>query len=190
MSKAILFVCTGNTCRSPMAEGILRLKAREKNIPLTISSAGVAAADGGPISSHARQVLQDKEIEDSIQSKPVTEEAVQWAELILTMTMSHKRALIERYPHAADKIFTLKEYTLESELHQEREKLAAELEIKKALAQEITDSELHRLALLHQGSYDVLDPFGGSLADYKQCAQDIEQCLDKLLESWTLKEDH
>ncbi len=168
-----------------MAEGILRLKAREKGISLTIRSAGVAAAGGGPISPHARQILQDRGIEDSFQSTPVSEEAVQWAELILTMTMSHKRALIERYPQEADKIFTLKEYTLESDLHQEREKLAAELEIKKALSQEITDSELQQLALLHQGSYDVVDPFGGSLEDYQLCAQDIEQCLDKLLERWS-----
>ncbi|WP_084375143.1 low molecular weight protein arginine phosphatase [Neobacillus soli] len=106
--ERILFVCTGNTCRSPMAEAILKNKHLAG---IEVRSAGIHAADGSEASAHAKQVLSDKQISQQHRSSLLTTREVDWADLILTMTSSHKFAIVHQYPHAGEKVFTLKEYT-------------------------------------------------------------------------------
>ncbi|MEK5521296.1 low molecular weight phosphatase family protein [Heyndrickxia sporothermodurans] len=107
MSLNILFVCTGNTCRSPMAEAILKNKKLQN---ISVKSAGIFAVDGHNASQQAMVVLEENNIEHSHTSKMLTEEDIQWATLILTMTESHKSSIIESYPFAKEKTFTLKEF--------------------------------------------------------------------------------
>lgn len=106
--KRILFVCTGNTCRSPMAEAILKSK---KIDGLEVKSAGIYAAMGSEASAHAKKVLDDHQIKHDHLSNMLTTESVQWADLILTMTGSHKNAILQQYPQVREKVFTLKEFT-------------------------------------------------------------------------------
>lgn len=106
--KRILFVCTGNTCRSPMAEAILKSK---KIDGLEVRSAGIYAATGSEASAHAKKVLDQNQIEHNHVSNMLTLESVHWADLILTMTGSHKNAILQQYPETAGKVFTLKEFT-------------------------------------------------------------------------------
>jgi protein arginine phosphatase len=106
--KRILFVCTGNTCRSPMAEAILKSK---KIDGLEVRSAGIYAATGSEASAHAKKVLDQNQIEHNHLSNMLTLESVHWADLILTMTGSHKNAILQQYPEIAGKVFTLKEFT-------------------------------------------------------------------------------
>ncbi len=103
----IYFVCTGNTCRSPMAEALLQAKIQEE---LQVRSAGIYAMTGGDISQNAKQVIRDAGIEYSHYSRQVSETDIRWANLVLTMTSAHKQLLMQAFPFAADKIFTLKEY--------------------------------------------------------------------------------
>jgi len=106
--QRILFVCTGNTCRSPMAEAILKSK---KIDGLEVKSAGIYASTGSEASAHAKKVLDDHDIEHNHSSSMLNRDSVQWADLILTMTSSHKNAILQQYPDSAGKVFTLKEFT-------------------------------------------------------------------------------
>ncbi|WP_311198795.1 arsenate reductase/protein-tyrosine-phosphatase family protein [Paenibacillus hexagrammi] len=55
----ILFVCTGNTCRSPLAEGLLRIKVQKEGLAAEVRSAGVSAFTGGDISANSASILQE-----------------------------------------------------------------------------------------------------------------------------------
>jgi protein arginine phosphatase len=109
--QRILFVCTGNTCRSPMAEAILKSK---KIDGLEVKSAGIYAATGSEASAHAKRVLEDHQIDHHHSSNMLNVDSVRWADLILTMTISHKNAILQQYPEAGVKVFTLKEFTGEN----------------------------------------------------------------------------
>ncbi len=150
----VMLVCTGNTCRSPMAERLLEAKVAEKfknlqepNLqngkryeafgPILAISAGISAG-GGPASPQAVAALQEMGIDLSDHlSCPVTEKEIESADLILTMTRSHLQAIISRWPDAAGKAF-----------------------------------------LLNPDGYDVNDPFGGPVSIYRDCALRINDYLD------------
>lgn len=104
----ILFVCTGNTCRSPMAEAVFRHYANDS---FQVKSAGVFAAEGCDASLHAKQALEDKGIAIDHSAQPVTKELLNWADIVLAMTQSHKLSILQYYPYMKDKVLTLYEAT-------------------------------------------------------------------------------
>ncbi|MGY4688408.1 low molecular weight protein arginine phosphatase [Salibacterium sp. K-3] len=106
----VLFVCTGNTCRSPLAEALLREKGRED---IEVQSAGLAAQPGMSASKDTVEVLRERDIELRHAARPLTKERVEWADLILTMTKNHHDMTAKQFPEAADKVFTIKEFAQE-----------------------------------------------------------------------------
>jgi len=106
--KKVLFVCTGNTCRSPMAEGILKKLSRERNLPVEVFSAGLAAFVGAPAAPEAVEAAREKGIDLSgHQSQPLSKNLVVESDLILTMTAKHKEMILKKMPSLEGKVFTL-----------------------------------------------------------------------------------
>ena len=129
--KRFLFVCTGNTCRSPLAQALLK----EKRPDALVKSAGVYALPGMNASGGTLEVLAEKGITLDHSSNQVSEELLNWADIVFTLTESHKATLIKQFPAFVDKIHTLKEYAYEKDIEGIRQQLQhhyAQLELKQA----------------------------------------------------------
>lgn len=172
----ILFVCTGNTCRSAMAEHIFNAMVsdtpdticivlpagnmetqRNPGIYLTASSAGVFAYGNEPASENAVFVLREEMGIDmgTHRSRPLSKEFVDSADLILTMTREHKNIILRMYPEAAAKVYTLKEYA--------------------------SGTPADRSIEEYNYALDITDPFGMSPGIYKKCAAEIREAVEKLI---------
>jgi len=110
MKKTVLFVCTGNVCRSPMAEGLFRHQTRHGG-RYEVLSAGVGAIDGQPPSALAIEVMRELGIDISGQrSRALTSELAQRADYIFVMTHGHLDTVSLLHPHAVEKTFLLREF--------------------------------------------------------------------------------
>lgn len=113
-SEIFLFVCTGNTCRSPMAEGLFRkilsdrLECTEDGLTekgYVILSAGLATTPGMAASEHSAAVLREEGIDLlGHQSQSATAELLGVADHIVTMTRSHRESILTRYPDLAPRV--------------------------------------------------------------------------------------
>ncbi len=105
--KKVIFVCTGNTCRSPMAEIIAKKLWDGK---AEVISRGFGAA-GQPISTNSVLALEKRGFKaEGHYSHTLTEQELAECDLVLTMTEGHKAAILNAFPQLADKVFTLCEY--------------------------------------------------------------------------------
>ncbi|TVQ64010.1 MAG: hypothetical protein EA379_02975 [Phycisphaerales bacterium] len=106
IARTILFVCTGNTCRSPMAVAIARHELEHRDglpgVPTVVRSAGVSAGEGAPMTPEAAEALREMGIDPSDhRSRPVTRAQIDEAESIYLMTEPHRLALLDFAPDAA-----------------------------------------------------------------------------------------
>ncbi len=112
--KTILFVCTGNICRSPMAEGLFRQMVKDRT-DIQVGSAGVATGYGQPPSYHSVEVLRPWGIDISrYRSQPLTEDLVEKSDFIFVMTQGHLDTIQMLFPGAAEKTFLLREFDKKS----------------------------------------------------------------------------
>ena len=112
-SLSILFICTGNTCRSPMAEGICRKLLAERlgcavdeleERGIVVMSAGLSAYMGGRPAAEAVDVMSAMGVDlTQHQSQPLTAQLVRHADVIWTMTRSHRQAILAQWPEAANR---------------------------------------------------------------------------------------
>ncbi len=141
---SILIVCTGNICRSPIAEAYLRHRLAQEPIPgeWEIISAGTWAQDGLPASESGVAVMRERGLDMSRhRSRNVDAALLAKVDLVLTMTASHAEVLRAEFPSAATKIF--------------------------------------RLTEMAGPPYDVRDPYGGSLNDYRRTADELERQIEQ-----------
>lgn len=110
MSKKVLFVCTGNVCRSPMAEGFFRVFA-EKAGDILVASAGITAMDGQSPSTNSIVAMLEEGIDISGQrSQMLTPEMIEESTHIFGMSRSHIDLIRAHFPHTVEKTFVLREF--------------------------------------------------------------------------------
>lgn len=108
--KRILFVCTGNTCRSPMAEALFRLRMGGDSGWEAVS-AGTFAAFGQPASPQAVHALRELGVDLSgHRSQPLTQELVESSDLIVVMTEEHRFRILEDFPEVGNRVFLIKSF--------------------------------------------------------------------------------
>ena len=108
--RNVLFVCTGNICRSPMAQGLFADLVRGRR-DIEVTSAGIGAVGGQPPSPHSVEVMSELGIDiRNIRSKPLMADLVRKADFIFVMTYGHLDSMLLLFPSAAEKTFLLREF--------------------------------------------------------------------------------
>ena len=140
--KTVLFVCTGNTCRSPMAEAIFRKICEERKLPFSPCSAGLFTRSGLPASQNSQEALLELGIDSKdFRSTSITDVDTDSVDFIVAMTPEHREVL--------ESIFMV---------------------------------DKGKTLVLCEESGGVSDPYGGSLARYLQCRDEIKRGLETLIE--------
>jgi len=169
----VLFVCTGNVCRSPMAEGFLRHQAIRRGLDIDARSTGTHAWSGRAATIDGRRVMAELGVPiDNHRTLELDQDLMDWADLVICMATEHLREVRRHFSSASDKTFTLKGF----------------LEILPSLPRcDDTEAWLRAAASRRRvadavASPDVDDPFGERTAAYRRVATEIEGLIERFAE--------
>lgn len=109
--KRIMFICTGNICRSAMADGLMKKLAKDNNKEIEVYSCGIFAEDGDMPTFNAMEAIKEYDVDLKLhRATNIRNSKIEDMDIILCATVSHKNNVINMYPNLKDKIFTIKEY--------------------------------------------------------------------------------
>ena len=174
---SILVVCSGNICRSPMAEGLLRhaMQGRARVDVPSIRSAGTIAMEGTPATPEAVAAARDLGVDIALhRARRLTDVMIGEADLLVCMAAEHREEIVERVPAAADQTFTLKELTRLLE----RDGGSSGLEVRIAAAAAARANG----AVTEEDRFDedVVDPLGMPLETYVAIAGELQDFTERL----------
>jgi len=146
----VMLICTGNICRSAMAQGMLKNIVEDKKINVQVYSCGIYAEDGDYATYNAIEAAKYHDVDISNhRATNIKNSQIEEMDIILCATNSHKNMVIAMYPHLVTKIFTMKEY---AEIDEDGKNM------------------------------DIKDPWGYDMETYKNCIEEINMCLEKIIE--------
>ena len=107
----VMFICTGNICRSAMAEGMLKKMAQEEKIEAEICSCGIYAETGDEATYNAIDAMKDYDVDiTSHKATNIRDSKIKEMDIILCATNTHKQNVLYLYPELKGKVYTMKEY--------------------------------------------------------------------------------
>lgn len=147
----IMFICTGNICRSAMAEGMMKKLIKENNIDAEVYSCGIYAETGNGPTYNAQEAASEYGADISNhRATNIRDSKIEEMDIILCATISHKQSVLYLHPELEGKVFTMKEYAKLDKNGQDM---------------------------------DIKDPWGYDEFVYRKCASEIEECLEKIVET-------
>jgi len=147
----IMFICTGNICRSAMAHRLLEKKLKdEKRDDIRVFSCGIYAETGDGSTNEAINIMKNYDVDLTVhKATNIRNSSIRDMDLILCATNSHKLSVLNMYPELEGKVYTLKEYVGYDKVYHKK--------------------------------IDLDDPWGYGEDVYRFCASEINECLDLLL---------
>jgi protein-tyrosine phosphatase len=186
----VIFVCTGNICRSPMAEQMLIQKAEQSKLPITVVSAGVMAMTGDPMTPQSADAMTKRGFTPTKHvSQDLIPKLLEEADLVLTATLDHRSAIARMLPKASKYSFTIDEFArltsflrADPEFQEEFKKKPKETRdqyLKRAMQEAVL---LRGMVPTNLDPKDVIDPYGESIEVYNQVAEHIDVMLEIIVE--------
>jgi protein-tyrosine phosphatase len=174
----VAFICTGNICRSPMAEAMLRARLAEVAPEVTVGSAGLLF-DGRPAEPNARKAMAARGLDiDEHAARTITRDLLEGASLILGMQREHVRKVAELDPALFDRSFTLPELVTAARIVGPRRPH----ESLRAWAERIGSFRRPEDYALEARHTEIPDPMGRSARAFRECADAIDRQLAALVE--------
>jgi protein-tyrosine phosphatase len=177
MTFGVLFVCTGNICRSPVAERLFQARV-SLDVPVSVSSAGVGALVGWGIDHPSALALRELGVApDGHEGRRLTDELVDDADLILTAERAHRQAVVRMDPSATWRTFTIREFGRLAD----GVPLISEINDPDQLRARVAEISAQRQAARDGGrpaNDDIGDPFGADVEVARRSAAHISEAVD------------
>lgn len=182
----VLFVCTGNICRSPTAERLLRHRLAERfaaeTASVLVESAGTGALVGEPIQAHAAALLVRAGADpQAFSGRDVTAELVRDADLVLAMTRRHRAQVATLQPAGTPRLFTLREFARLAHGDGDNAPPSGELATRFAALVETARARRGLHTPTDPADDDVPDPYGGPASAYDVPFRLISEALDAIV---------
>lgn len=180
----VLFVCTANLCRSPLAQYLLLDALRQRGPQAArawnVESAGTHASGGADMHPFAARVLDERSVSHSgFRSRPLDVEAIAAADLVLTAGRQHRRIVVEASPGAVRRTFTIRQF---ANLADVMPRASATADLRTYLDEQVPNARAHAT---RTDDDEIADPVGKNIRAFRRSADVIERALGTVVNHLT-----